>query len=161
MGRIKEGRKEREKRIKGIRMGSALLRGSSDREKESTAWRVSVETGNLKATEKSAPAGLRREKQRGSHTNHWYHHSLRHSDRGWALRLRLQRSVPGKGLGLAVWRQPEGLRSSVPWAGEHSTIAKGAQEEASAHRRAKVPFGGGARGGGEGPPKSIFLCTGT
>ena len=36
----------------------------------------------------------------------------------WALRLRLQRSVPGRGLGLAVWRQPKGIRSSVPQAGE-------------------------------------------
>ena len=32
---------------------------------------------------------------------------------GWALRLRLQRSALGKGLGLAVRRQPEGLGSSV------------------------------------------------
>ena len=43
---------------------------------------------------------------------------------GWGLgvRPRLWRSVPGRGLGLAVWRQPEELRSSVPWAGELNTM---------------------------------------
>ena len=35
--------------------------------------------------------------------------------------IRLQRSVPGIGLGLVVWRQPKGLRSNAPqegWEGE-------------------------------------------
>ena len=50
------------------------------------------------------------------------HHSLRHSGGGWALRLRLQRSLLGRGLGLAVWRQPKDLGSSVPWAGELNTM---------------------------------------
>ena len=34
------------------------------------------------------------------------------------MRLRLQMSVPGRGLGLAVWGQPKGLRSSAPQVGE-------------------------------------------
>ena len=34
---------------------------------------------------------------------------------GWALRPRLQRSVPGSRLGEAMWRQHKGLGSSVPW----------------------------------------------
>ena len=38
------------------------------------------------------------------------YYSLRCSGRGWGLRLRLQRSLPGRGLGLAVWRQPEGSK---------------------------------------------------
>ena len=46
------------------------------------------------------------------------HHSLRHYGRGWALRLRLQISVPRRGVGLAVWRQPEGLGIHVPGAAE-------------------------------------------
>ena len=46
------------------------------------------------------------------------------------LRLRLQRPVPGRGLGLAVWRQPEGLGNCVPWAREWSATAEGAQKEA-------------------------------
>lgn len=46
------------------------------------------------------------------------HHSLRYSGQGWALRLRLWRLVPRRGLGLALWRQTEGLRSSTQWAGE-------------------------------------------
>ena len=52
------------------------------------------------------------------------HHSLRHSGRGWVLRLRLWRSVPGKGLGLAVWREPEGLGGSTAQAGEWRTTAE-------------------------------------
>ena len=36
------------------------------------------------------------------------HYNLRHSGRGCVLRLRLCKSVPGRGLGLVVWRQPEG-----------------------------------------------------
>ena len=43
---------------------------------------------------------------------------------GWALRLRLQWSVPRSELSLAVWRQPEGLGSSVPQAGEKNTTAE-------------------------------------
>ena len=38
------------------------------------------------------------------------HHSLKHWGGGWALRLRLQRSAPGRGLGLDVWKQPEEAR---------------------------------------------------
>ena len=34
------------------------------------------------------------------------------------LILRLTRSVLGRGLGLAVWEQPKGLRSDVPWTGK-------------------------------------------
>ena len=49
------------------------------------------------------------------------HHSQRRSSRDWALRLRLQRSVPRRGLGLTVWRQPKGLRSRAPWEGEWYT----------------------------------------
>ena len=47
-------------------------------------------------------------------------YSLRCLSGGWVLRLRLQRSVLGTGLVLAVWRQPEGLGSSVPgcWGAE-------------------------------------------
>ena len=63
--------------------------------------------------EKSIAAGLRRAKQReraaqtiGNTTSE--HHSLRCLGGDWAPRLRLWRSVLGKGLGLAVWRDPEG-----------------------------------------------------
>ena len=56
---------------------------------------------------------------RTDHLNHWPgHHSLRCLGGDWALRLRLQRSVPRRALVLAVWRQSKGLRCSVPWAGE-------------------------------------------
>ena len=38
-------------------------------------------------------------------------------------------SVPGRGLGLAVWRQSEGLGSGVPRDGERNATAEGTQEE--------------------------------
>ena len=50
---------------------------------------------------------------------------------------------------MAGWRQPEGLRSSVPWAGEQNAIAEGNWEEIWAHRKGKVPLLGRVRGGGE------------
>ena len=59
----------------------------------------------LKVAEKSVAAGLRTAKQSERCTDHLNHqpryHSLRCSDRGWALRLRLQRSVLGRELGMA------------------------------------------------------------
>ena len=84
--------------------------------------------GNLKASEKSAAAGLRRAKQRELHRPLVpcpRCHSLRCLGRGWALRLSLPRSIPGRGLGLAMWRQPEGLESTAPRAGDRNTIAQG------------------------------------
>ena len=91
-------------------------------------------------------------KQSKSCTDHLHHHprhhSLRYSGWGWALRLRFWRSVLGKGLGLAVWRQPEGLGSGATWAGEQKTTAEGTWEEVWAHRRSKVPLLGKVRGGG-------------
>ena len=67
------------------------------------------------------------------------------------MRLRLQRSVPGRGLGLAMWGQPEEPRSSVPWAGEWNTRAEGTREKVWANGRSKVPFLGRVRGGGWTP----------
>ena len=48
------------------------------------------------------------------------------------LRLRLQRSILGRGLRLPLWEQYEGLRSSVPWAGEWYTAEEGNAEEGNA-----------------------------
>ena len=89
-------------------------------------------------------------KQRESCTDYQYHvlghHSLRHLEGSWVLRLRLQRSVLGRGLGLTVWKQLEGLGSGAPRAGEWSATAEGNWEEVWAHRRSKVPLLGRARG---------------
>ena len=73
---------------------------------------------DLKVSKKSAVARLRKTGQSESHTNYLHNcprqHSLRLSGGAWVLRLKLQRSVPGRGLRLVLWRQPEGLRSAVP-----------------------------------------------
>ena len=42
-----------------------------------------------------------------------------------------------------MWRQPEGLGSGVPQAGEQRATAKGTQEEVWAHRRSKLALWGG------------------
>ena len=87
------------------------------------------------------------------------HHSLRCSGRGWVLRLRFWRSVPGRGLGLTTWRRPEGLESSSPWAGEQNATAKVTPEEVWAHRRSKVPLLERQRKGGGYHHRNIFPCT--
>ena len=60
----------------------------------------------IKVSEKSTAAGLRREKQSENHTDDLQHfpghHRLRCSEESWVMRLRLQKSVPRRGLGLAV-----------------------------------------------------------
>ena len=117
--------------------------------------RRSAERRDLKVSEKSTAAGLRKVKQRESCTDHQYclpgHHSLRCLEGVWALRLKLQRSVPGRELGLAVWIQFEGLGGGVPRAEEQSAIAEGTWEEVWASRRSKVPLLGRARKGGRSP----------
>ena len=96
---------------------------------------------DLKVTQKSAAAGLRMEKQSDSHTDHLKprhrHHCLRCSGGGWALRLRLWRSVPRRGLGLEVSRQPKGLRSHAPWVEEWYAIGWGVES----HGRGKLAEG--------------------
>ena len=104
---------------------------------------------DLKVTKKSAAAGLRRAKQSESSTDHLHncprYHKLTCSGRGWGLGLRLQRSDPGREPGLVVWRQPEGLDSSVPWAWKQNVTTKGTREEVWAHRRSKLPLLGRVR----------------
>ena len=80
-------------------------------------WKDQPSQRELQETKESAPAGLRTKKQSErctDHLNYWHrHHRLRCLGGGWVLRLRLWRSVPGSGLGLMVWIQPEGLGSGV------------------------------------------------
>ena len=70
---------------------------------------------------------------------------------GWPLTLRLWNPVPGRGLELAVWRQPEGLGSSAPWAGEWNATEEGTQAEVWIHRKSKVPLLGRVRRRGGSP----------
>ena len=85
----------------------------------------------------------------------------------WVLRVSLQRSVPGRGLRLAVWGQTEGLRSSVPQAGEWCATGWGVK-----HHGRQNPGGGldpqekqgtivgeGERRRGRQPQKSPCLHT--
>ena len=66
-------------------------------QKDQPSWQ------DLKVTKKITIAGLRTTKKSESCTDHMNHqpghHSLRCSGGGWALRLRLQRSVPGENWG--------------------------------------------------------------
>ena len=105
--------------------------------------RPQPQRGNIKASEKSTAARLRgQDRKRGTQTigtNAFRHHSLRYSGEDWALRLRLQRSVPGRRLG---WLCGDSLRGQVTvhhGLGRGAT-AKGAQDEAYPHRRSKVPL---------------------
>ena len=41
---------------------------------------------------------------------------------------------------MAVWRQPEGLRSGVLWVVEWNATTEGTREEVWACRRSKVPL---------------------
>ena len=71
--------------------------------------------GSFRASEESTANGLQRAKWRVTCTDNCYCcpelPNLRHSStgegRGWVLKLRLQRSDPGRSLGLTVGRQPE------------------------------------------------------
>ena len=115
-------------------------------------------SGTSKVSKKSTGAGLKMAKQRDSHTDHPYHRP-RHSGRNWVLKLGLRRSVPGRGLELAVWRQSEGPGSSVLWAGEQNATAKGTQKEVWVHRRrSKAPLLGRVRGRGADNHRNIFPC---
>ena len=110
---------------------------------------------DLKVAKKSTAAGLRRAKQSESCTDHLHHHPRQHSLRclgeGWVLRLRLLRSVLGRGLELVSWRQHEGAR-------EQCTTAEGSREEVWAHRRSKGLSVGRARKVGVDHHRNIFLC---
>ena len=64
------------------------------------------------------------------------------------LRLRLWRSVLGRGLVFAVWRQPKGLGTGAPWTGEQSVTAKGALEESLSKGGARTIFGKGEKRSG-------------
>ena len=55
------------------------------------------------------------------------HHSLSRWRGGRPLTLRLRRSVPGRGLGLAGWGRPEGPRSSAAGAGEQNATGGGGE----------------------------------
>ena len=118
----------------------------------------------LKAAEKSAAAALRKAKQSERHADYLHQHPGQHSlihsgRRGWVLRLRIQRSVPGRGLGLAEWKQPEELGSGVTQDGEKNSTANGNWEEVWAHRRSKEPLLGRARGVGADCHRNLFPCT--
>ena len=83
------------------------------------------------------------------------HHSLRH--RGWALRLRLWRSVPGSRLVLAVQRQPERAKGQFMQGWGVDATAEGTREAVWVCRRSKVPLLGRGRGEGVDYHRNFFL----
>ena len=101
-------------------------------------------------------------KKRKSYTDYLYHHLGHHSLRclggGWALRLRLWRSVPGRSLGLALWGA-RGARELyvMGWGVEHPS--QGILGGGFGPQRSKVALLGRARGGGEDCHGTLFPCT--
>ena len=71
--------------------------------------------GNLKASDKST-AARRGKAEREQHrpVPGLAHHSLRHLGGGWAPDLGFRKVSSGRGLGLAVCKQPEGVREWCP-----------------------------------------------
>ena len=102
-------------------MGPSLLGESCKRGQESTHWKA------LQWAERSTRMEGESQSLRGEHRRQFeepnterkpykdrchdlLHCSLRHLGRGWVLRLGLWRSVLRRGLGLTVYKQPEGAR---------------------------------------------------
>ena len=123
-------------------------------------WGDQLRLRGNKALEKITTSGLGRAKERQSHAEYWYHllghYSLRCSEWCWALILSLQRSVLGRGLVLAGWKQIEEIGRAVPRARDQSTRAL--LLEVCAHKRSKAPLLEKARRGGEDCHRNIFLC---
>lgn len=115
------------------------------------------------ASEKIVATSLQRANQRKTCTVSWcccpVHPSLRSSSAevggGWVLRLGLQRSDPGRGLGVAVRRQPEVARV---WC----TLTDGDLEEGWGHQRCRVPLFCGHKKGEAVPPEVLLSsCVGS
>ena len=113
-------KKKREKESgwdKHSQEGAAKEKGNPHPGKPPNHCKDQLSWKDLQDTKERASAGLRTEKQSERSTdylNHWHrHHSLRNLGGDWELRLRLQKSVTGSRLKLAVWRQPKSLGSSA------------------------------------------------
>ena len=74
------------------------------------------------------------------------------------LRLRFQRSVLVRGLGLVVWRQPKRIRSSAPRAGKWNAMTEDTWEKVWAHRRSKAPLLGRVRADGVDCHRNLPAC---
>ena len=132
--------------LRAVKEKRNLYPGKPHNQQDQLRWR------DFKVAEKSTAAGLRQAKQSESHTYHLHHGSRHHSPRCsggvWALRLRIQRLILRRGLGLAVWRQSEGLSSSVPQVGDQCAAGWGMEHyDRGNHRRSKAPLLGRVRGG--------------
>ena len=156
-------------------MGPPLLRGIYGRGKQSVPLEAHNCQGvrprwrrNLNSQVEREAAGQRKAKQRENCTDHWYHcpghhclvhHSLRHLGGGWVLRLRLWRSILGRGLELAVWRQPEGAREwcAMGWGEEHHS-PESAGGGLGLQEKQDTIVGKVERRGGRSH-RNIFLCT--
>ena len=110
---------------------------------------INWDGGTSKSPRKAQQLGRAKQSESCTdHLHHWPRHQrLRCLGGFWALRLRFWRSVSGRGLEYVLWRQPDGLGSSVPQTGEQNTTAKGSQEEVWDHRRSKLWLLGRVRGG--------------
>ena len=98
-----------------------LLRGSCKRGKESTPWEATLPPARMEGEPQSLREMGRSCKEEGKAQREPHKPSISPlwTPQPEMLRqgpgaLRLQKSVPRRGVGLAVWRQPEGLGRSVP-----------------------------------------------
>ena len=85
------------------------------------------------------------------------HCSLSRVVGGWVLRLRLQRSFPGREPGLALWRQRKGLGSDDHRLGSITPQLWECGRK-WALRRSKAPLLWRARGGGVDHHRNLFPC---
>ena len=115
-----------------------------------------------KVDEKTTAIGLRRAKQSERYTDpsaeQPRHHSLRHSGRDWVLRLRIWRSVPGRGVVQAGQREPVGL-------GAGCQMMESKAPQLREPRKRSVPVGEARHGcwegggGGAGHHQNLISCT--
>ena len=151
VGQKKKGKKKKERerkesgrdlhpRDEAVKEGRFAYPGKSPHlQGNQPGWR-----GSFGASEESTVTGLWRAKQRETCTDGRCHcpalPSLRCSPAGagrvWVLRLGFWRSGPGRGLGLALWRQLEGARV---WC----DTTEGVWEEVWACQRGKASLSGG------------------
>ena len=103
------------------------------------------QTGSFRGSEESAAASVQQAEHRETSTDSPCHHPVLSSQRSmaawahraWVLKLGLQQTDPGRGLGLASWRQPKrsGVRSRAATPGVRRTEVNSANRPTKAKKK--------------------------